>query len=73
MGVDVAMSVDWQSTNPHSNKEILEVVQNWMMERVEVSLQEIVRDPICRKNMQVVSVITLMVTSHHLHPYAMFY
>ena len=73
MGVDVAMLADWQSTNPHSNKEILEVVQNWMMERVEVSPQEIVRDPICRKNMQVVSVITLMVTSHHLHHYAMFY
>ena len=73
MGVDVAMSVDWQSTNPHFNKEILEVVQNWMMERVVVSRQEIARDPICRKNMQVVSVITLMVTSHHLHHYAMFY
>ena len=73
MGVDVAMLADWQSTNPHSNKEILEVVQNWMMERVVVSHQKIVRDPICRKNMQVVSVITLMVTSHHLHHYAMFY
>ena len=73
MGVDVAMLADWQSTNPHSNKEILEVVQNWMMERVVVSRQKIVRDHICRKNMQVVSVITLMVTSHHLHHYAMFY
>ena len=73
MGVDVAMLADWQSTNPHSNKEILEVVQNWMMERVVVSHQKIVRDPICRKNIQVVSVITLMVTSHHLHHYAMFY
>ena len=73
MGVDVAMLADWQSTNPHFNKEILEVVQNWMMERVVVSHQKIVRDPICRKNMQVVSVITLMVTSHHLHHYAMFY
>ena len=73
MGVDVAMSVDWQSTNPHFNKEILEVVQNWMMERVVVFHPKIVQDHICRKNMQVVSVITLMVTSHHLHHYAMFY